>query len=118
MQNSVLRLPKGILLFECAFSEDGSFPRSVGQIWATLLLPFMIVVLFATTWILWWNVKGRPEFYLQLRLSVIVLTVLYVFYMNITENVTRVFGCISVVEECGVQGTNMEFVPSHLIIGG
>ena len=103
---------RGFFPFECAFSGDGLIHRSVGQILVTLLFPFMVIVLFTISWTLLWNVKGRPALYLQDRLYISVLSVLYVFYISTTENVVKVFDCTSVGNDCKIQSTAMKCVTS------
>ena len=65
----------------------------------------MMIALFAASWRIWWNVRGRPANYLKPHLQVSVLSVFYVFYIGITKNVMRVFDCVS-VEELVIDPTN------------
>ena len=81
---------------ECAFPTQCSIPRSIQQSIVSLLFPIMIAIIFSLLWAIVWRFKRKPTSYLLHRVCITVLSIFYVFYINITENVVRIFNCTSI----------------------
>eukprot|EP00803_Ostreobium_quekettii_P007399 evm.model.scf_390.2 EVM.evm.TU.scf_390.2 scf_390:46861-59712(+) len=87
---------------ECAFSSAGTIQRSVAKVAVSLAFPFMIMALFFFKCIVSWLRGGGslPEGRLPGRLRISALSILYLFYVDITDNAARVFNCTSVGVGC------------------
>ncbi|CAD7698909.1 unnamed protein product, partial [Ostreobium quekettii] len=89
---------------ECAFSNGTSVRRSVAKAAVSLAFPFVVMALFFVKWTFSWlkNRTAMPKDYLACHLSISTLSVLYIFYVDITDNAARVFNCTPV--DVGYEG--------------
>lgn len=82
-----------IFAFECVFEAGGPTPRSILQIVASLIFPFLVIVILGAIWGLVAFLKRRPSGYFAAKLSASVLAVMYIAYIDITKNVLRIHDC-------------------------
>lgn len=85
---------------ECAFSTQSSIPRSIQQSIVSLLFPIMVASTFSLLWVTLCIFKAESASYLLRHVCVTVLSVFYVFYINITENAVKIFNCTSIDDGC------------------
>eukprot|EP00803_Ostreobium_quekettii_P003907 evm.model.scf_2235.1 EVM.evm.TU.scf_2235.1 scf_2235:7195-25453(+) len=85
----------GLFSIECALS-GGHVPRSIQALFLGVLFPCAMALGFIMYWAVRAVRRKKPPRYFYTRWMVSILSVMYVFYLDITRSVLTVFECISV----------------------
>jgi len=94
----------GLFSFDCVFSNAGPIPRSMQHTIVSILFPCVVVVFFMAFWSIVAFCKSKPLSYLFTHWRVSILSTLYIFYLDITRSVLKIFECIDVDLENGNKG--------------